>query len=264
VSYLQTIIHHEVVESTNDLAKQLAVEGRVDAPFVVRATRQTRGRGRGNHSWWSDSGSLTFSIVLDPAAQGLRVEQEPTLALAAAVAVIEAIEGLVPAGAAGIRWPNDIEVGGRKLGGILPERVETARGPRLVLGIGLNVLTQLADAPREVRQMAISLTEVAASPLRPEDLDCLFRDVLGGFELTLARLAHDHLELAARWGRLDSLLGRWVRVDLGSEIVAGLGQGIDPDGALLLAGERETVRLFGGRVLREGRCETGRQGPPGH
>src|SRR5437763_624333 len=139
--FVRAVIRREVVESTNDLARDLAVSGPADLPLAVLAARQTRGRGRGAHAWWSDAGSLTFSILLDPAAHGLDAAHEPRLALAAAVAIVEAIAGEVPAGALGIRWPNDVEAGGRKLAGILPERVATASGPRLVIGIGLNVLT---------------------------------------------------------------------------------------------------------------------------
>src|SRR5207237_728418 len=103
--------------------------------------------------WWSDGGSLTFTIALDPSAHGLRSEHEPRLALATAVAIIDAIASWGLSEVPGIRWPNDIEVGGRKLGGILPERLDTPMGPRLLIGIGVNVASQMADAPEAVRRM---------------------------------------------------------------------------------------------------------------
>src|SRR5690348_9213630 len=123
--FIKTRVHREVVDSTSDLARQLVVEGDVACPLLVLARRQTRGRGRGDHSWWSDPGSLTFTVALDPAAHGLRAEQEPRLALASAVAVVEAIALRLDPGQdrPGIRWPNDVEVANRKVAGILPERV---------------------------------------------------------------------------------------------------------------------------------------------
>jgi len=127
--FVRTLIHREVVASTSDLARELVEAGEVELPLAVRATRQTRGRGRGTHRWWSDSGSLTFTIALDPAPHGLRDEHAPRIALATAVAVVDAIAHLRLSETPGIRWPNDIEAGGRKLGGILPERVETRTGP---------------------------------------------------------------------------------------------------------------------------------------
>ena len=83
---------------------------------------------------------MTFTLAIDPLAHGLTAEIEPRLALATAVAVIEALDELeLGSPSLGIRWPNDLEAGGRKLGGILPERVETPRGHRILIGIGLNV-----------------------------------------------------------------------------------------------------------------------------
>ncbi len=137
-------------------------------PLVVLANRQTQGRGRGTNWWWSDEGSLTFTLALDPSAHGLTAMHEPRLALAAAVAVVDATRPYVPPQATlGIRWPNDIEAGNRKLGGILPERVETAGGVRILIGVGLNVRTRLEDAPPEVRRMAATLAEWVDDP----DLD---------------------------------------------------------------------------------------------
>jgi BirA family biotin operon repressor/biotin-[acetyl-CoA-carboxylase] ligase len=248
--FVRTLIRREVLESTSDLARQLIVEGEVELPFAAWATRQTRGRGRGTHRWWSDAGSLTFTVALDPAAHGLRPAHEPRLALAAAVAVIDAIVPLGLADPPGIRWPNDIEAGGRKLGGILPERVGTPRSPRLLIGIGLNVDTRMDDAPPEVRSMAASLRELRRGPGPPPGNEPLLRAILGGFASALVRLAHDDPGLAARWAALDTLHGLPVRVDLGPRIVSGVGRGIDPEGALRLADEGGEVRLFGGQVLR--------------
>ena len=70
----------------------------------------------------------------------------------------------VPGVSPGIRWPNDVEVDGRKLGGILPERVMTPNGPRVLIGIGLNVLTRVGDAPAEVGKMAVALADSGRAP----------------------------------------------------------------------------------------------------
>src|SRR4051794_38237171 len=137
--FITTWIKREVIDSTSNLAIDLLAAGGVACPLLVTAASQTRGRGRARRSWWSDAGSLTFTVAIDPAAHGLRAEHEPRVALAAAVAVIDAVAPWLPPEGAGIRWPNDVEVGKRKLGGILPERVETPDGPRVAIGIGLNV-----------------------------------------------------------------------------------------------------------------------------
>src|SRR5262245_7819554 len=128
--FIATWIRRDVVDSTNDLAKELLHRDDVACPLLVTTARQTRGRGRGDHSWWSDDGSLTFTLAVDPTALGLRVEHEPRVALTAAVAVIDSVAPWLPPLSAGIRWPNDVEVGGKKLAGILPERIETPNGSR--------------------------------------------------------------------------------------------------------------------------------------
>src|ERR1700752_3976695 len=97
------------VDSTSDRAARELRQECVELPLCVWARRQTRGRGRGRHSWWSDSSSLPFTLAVDPDEHGVARAAEPKLALATAVAVIEALAGLgLDAPALGIRWPNDI------------------------------------------------------------------------------------------------------------------------------------------------------------
>jgi len=252
--FVRTVVRHEVLASTSDEARRRVVAGGIELPLLVRCDRQTRGRGRGANAWWSDPGSLTFTLGLDPAAHGLSTAHEPRLALAAAVATVAAIAPFVPATEfLGVRWPNDVEAGGRKLGGILPERVESPTGVRLLVGVGLNVRTRLADAPAAVRAMAASLADWDAAPGLDEVLDAW----LERFAAVLPRLACDDGALADRWAELDTLKGREVQVRLGDRVVAGVVIGIDGDGALCLATGRETLRLFGGQVLRGGRADMG-------
>jgi BirA family biotin operon repressor/biotin-[acetyl-CoA-carboxylase] ligase len=245
--FISTWIKRDVVDSTNNLAINLLAAGDVACPLLVTATTQTRGRGRARRSWWSDSGSLTFTVAIDPAAHGLQAEHEPRVALAVAVAVIDAVASWLPPEGAGIRWPNDVEIGKRKLGGILPERVETPRGARLAIGIGLNVLTRFEGAPAEVRELAASLAEFSASPL---ELEPILRLILAELGPALRLLAHDDPGLADRWNRLDSLRDRTVRLDVGTRIIRGIARGIDPTGALLVESDGVVVPHHGGQVLR--------------
>src|SRR4051794_7715342 len=127
-SFVRTRIERVEVESTSDLARELIEASAVELPLLVRARRQTRGRGRGDNTWWSDQGSLAFTIGFDPRAVGLEPQHEPRVALTAALAVIGSLLHLCRVD---IRWPNDLECGGRKLGGILPERIETKAGVRM-------------------------------------------------------------------------------------------------------------------------------------
>lgn len=250
--FARTVLHRPVIDSTSGLARSLLLQGVDELPLVVWADSQTMGRGQRDSTWWSDEGSLTFSIAIDPYAHGLRGEQEPRLSLAAAVAVIRAIEaaGLARPGI-GIRWPNDVEAGGRKLGGILPERVEVESGHRLIVGIGLNVRTRLENAPPAVARMATSLAETAARPLDAEWLPRLLCAILERFSVELGRLAADSTAQADEWDSLNLLRGEPVRIRLGERIIAGRVRAIDAEGALCLDDGRTIERFFAGQVLRD-------------
>ncbi len=249
--FVKTTVAYDAVDSTSDRAAELVREGHCTLPLLVWSRTQTRGRGRGPHQWWSDTGSLTFTVAIDPLEHGLTVENEPKLALATAVAVVEALNELdLGSQSLGIRWPNDLEAEGRKLGGFLPERLETAHGRRILMGIGLNVHTNLAAAPAEVRAIATSLALLQAKPIDESSSRQLLAAILARFDSLLACLALDDPALANKWHQLDLLREKWVRVDLGTHQVAGWGQGIDAQGALCLHDGQQPYRLFGGQVLR--------------
>src|SRR5262249_11654703 len=105
------VLRYDTVDSTSDEARRLLMGGAESRslPFVVWADCQTQGRGRSRRSWWSDQGSLTFTVALDPKEYKLRPEHEPRLSLITALAVLDAVDALglhVPG--LGVRWPNDV------------------------------------------------------------------------------------------------------------------------------------------------------------
>ena len=250
--FVKTILVYDVIDSTSDRAADLVREGRTQLPLIVWARSQTRGRGRGRHEWFSDTGSLTFTVAIDPTAYGLRAEIEPRLALATALAVIEALVELgVGHSSLGIRWPNDLEAMGRKLGGILPERVETAAGHRILIGIGLNVWTDLSHAPYDVSALATSLAALAGRKYDEGTLHRLIPAILRQFEAVLGRLVAGDPSLTEQWQRLDLLRNTWVRVECGPLLVCGLAKGIDADGSLCVIEGLEQRQIAGGTVLRD-------------
>jgi BirA family biotin operon repressor/biotin-[acetyl-CoA-carboxylase] ligase len=190
-------------------------------------------------------------LAIDPERHGLAVADEPRLALAMSVSIVKALAALgLGSSSLGIRWPNDLEAGGRKLGGILPERLETTFGRRNLIGVGLNVLSQLDESPGVIRAMATSLAELHDTKYDESLLPVILGAVLEQFACVLRRLVEGDVALAADWARLDLLRDRWVRVDLGSRTVAGTAMGIDAEGALVVDEGRERLRIFGGQVLR--------------
>jgi len=250
------VLRYDSVDSTSDEARRLLLgESPIRSlPFVVWADRQTKGRGRNRREWWSDEGSLTFTVALDPAEYRIRLEHEPRLSLVAALAVIDAVEALgLRISELGVRWPNDVEVGQSKLAGLLPEGVDCPDGRRVLIGIGLNVATRFDAAPPEIAAMAVSLTSLgldanaAGTPAR------ILALVLEQLEKLIPRLAIDDPTLAERWSGINLLGGREVRIDLGTRILKGIVRGIGADGSLLLEpeGGGPAQAVSGGQVLRD-------------
>lgn len=255
---VSTVLHLEAIDSTSDEARRLLVEGpsppALPLPFVVWADRQTRGRGRSRRQWWSDEGSLTFTVALDPAVHALRTDHEPRLALTAALAILDSLDSLglrVPG--IGVRWPNDVEVGDRKLAGLLPEGIDVPEGRRILIGVGLNLATRFQDAPPEISRMAASLASMGLDVEAAGGFRGILDLILEKLETLIGRLAEDDPVLVERWNQIDLLRGHPVRIDLGSRIVVGMGRGIGADGSLQIAPDDggPLLSLLGGQVLRD-------------
>lgn len=207
------------IGSTNDRALELAAQGA--RPFtVVVADEQTNGRGRRGATWHSPAGlGLWMSAVL-PADASPR-----WLPLVVGLAVAEAIEDATGAVGVGIKWPNDLLLRGRKVGGILCESAPGA----VVAGVGVNLRAPAAGFPGALAGTATALDMEGAKSLAASRLAGL---ILDGLERRsspdstgLGRAALE--ELRAR----DVLAGRRVQTE---EQGPGTARGIDPEGALLL------------------------------
>jgi BirA family biotin operon repressor/biotin-[acetyl-CoA-carboxylase] ligase len=221
--------------STSDVAREQAGKGAA-AGFVVAAARQTRGRGRLGRRWESarDAG-LYVSILLRPELAARDAGQLTVLASVAMADAVEAAAGFRPQ----IKWPNDLVVNGRKLGGLLIETEPT--GARLrwaVLGIGLNVNHAVADFPEELRGIATSLRLVTSQPFRRADLLVALLNALA------ARLAQPFAGTREAWAASSLTLGQRVTLTTLRGVLHGQAVGLDPSGALLLrrdSGEIEPV-----------------------
>jgi BirA family biotin operon repressor/biotin-[acetyl-CoA-carboxylase] ligase len=226
--------HHPALSSTNDRARECAEEGAGALPLLVVADVQTAGRGRGGHRWWTGRGSLAFSVLLDPGQAAIwRGGQSPLVALAAAVAVVEAVAPLVGSHGVGINWPNDVVArvpacGWRKLAGVL---VEVLPDGRHIVGIGVNTNNRLAEAPPEVRLVATTLRELTGLT---HDQTTILVTLLQRLEARLGQLAAEPGRIGTSADALCLQRGRLLTLDRGGELVSGHCAGIAPDGALLL------------------------------
>lgn len=231
----------EQTASTNSAALTMAEQGAPEWTLVV-AGHQSAGRGRLGRSWASAPGkSLLFSLVLRPP---MRSERAPLLSLLASVAMLDAFPPL-RGESAGSKWPNDLMIGRRKVGGILPEaKVAAGSVEHLVLGIGVNVTMREGDFPDEIRGRATSLA-IEGGETTAEAL-------LGGF-LERFRRSYDPEDpravegILARYRERCTTLGRRVRVSsVGGGEIDGTATAISPDGGLVVvSGGREQLIAFG-------------------
>jgi BirA family transcriptional regulator, biotin operon repressor / biotin---[acetyl-CoA-carboxylase] ligase len=208
--------------STNDDARRLA-EGGAPAWTVVAAGHQTAGRGRLGRSWADTPGkALTFSVILRPRLEPARA---PLVTLAAAAVMVAAAE--LPG--MGSKWPNDLVVGDRKVGGILTDAaVEGAALRHLVLGIEVNLSMTAEDFPPEVRSTATSLAAAGG----PDDAERLLVSFLRLFRPACDRLPGDAVE---RYRKVCTTLGRRVRAwTTEGQEVEGIAAGLDDRGGLIV------------------------------
>ena len=254
---------HGSLGSTSGLARSLLVEGLDELPCSRPGRQPDAGPGQGRQPVVVGRGLVDLHPGPDPAAHGLRVDQEPRLALMTAVAVIDAIRTLELADPGiGIRWPNDVEVDGRKLGGILPERVETGTRPSAAHRHRPQRPDPYRSAPAAVQQMATSLGALQPRPLDSSFLRRFLVAILVRFERSLYRLAEDDPALAEDWDRLNLLRDQTVRVALGPRVIEGKVCEIDAQGARLPARRSATPSPLRRASAARGFRMITRKGPP--
>lgn len=235
---------HSTLGSTNARAAERAREGAAEG-LLVTADHQTGGRGRLDRTWETPAGSaLTFSLLLRPTVPAA---SWPWLPLLTGYAVAKALRaGGVEAG---VKWPNDVLVGDRKVAGILVERIESPAGPAAVVGIGINVDMPAEELP--VPEATSLLVESGATTDRTDLLVEVLSAVreaydawqVGG-ELGAQRLAESYAEACVT-------VGQQVRVELpGGEVLEGLATGVDAQGRLQVRPEAGETRAVGAGDVR--------------
>jgi BirA family biotin operon repressor/biotin-[acetyl-CoA-carboxylase] ligase len=236
---------HESLGSTNDRALEIGARGEVKLPLLVLTERQTAGRGRGSNRWWTTEGALTFSLVLEASVDRLPLRNRSQVALVAGVAVAEALSNYVPPHLLQLKWPNDVFLGGSKLGGILSESIP-GWTDRFVVGIGININNRIRDS--ELAATARSLVDHTGVE---RELTSVLVAVLDEFDRRWTELLDDGFSATARAYRERCFLTEKVVTVAqhdGSQVV-GLCRGIDDYGALVLKTSSGERLLISGSVV---------------
>jgi BirA family biotin operon repressor/biotin-[acetyl-CoA-carboxylase] ligase len=232
----------EQVGSTMTWARAEVEGGRASPGAAFLAEAQTAGRGRHGRSWSSSPGKGLYLTVVLPESLA-----EASVTLAGALATAEAVERVWRVSPR-IKWPNDLVVGERKLGGVLGEIVPVADHSVVLLGIGVNVGQEEADFGSDPGPQATSLRLLLGVPVEPRallpELFGRLRERLEAFERGgFGALASGYLARAAfeAGDRLD------IERD-GEPVLTATFRGLDPAGRLLV--EETPQPLPSGTVLR--------------
>jgi len=225
------IEYYEIIDSTNAVAKDLALKGAPDGTVVI-AENQTKGKGRMKRSWLSLPGeNILFSVIFYPNISTDLVFRLTMLASIAAVRVVRKICKVD----AKIKWPNDLYINGKKVCGVLTEfSADFDSVHYTVVGIGLNVNFNTSKN-REIENIATSLMEECGEKISRlsvftallEELDLLYNSFI--------KTSGEGLE--KEWSKYSMVVNRKVKIISGKEEKCGVAKGINKSGHLILLNE---------------------------
>ena len=245
---IREVLFFDKVSSTNRIALEMASDG-LPGGIAILAETQTRGKGRLGRSWFSPPAcNIIFSILLRPC---LPLREYPLFSPATAIGVIDGLDSATSV-KAGIKWPNDIVVGEKKLGGILLETGAGGDQAALVIGLGVNVNLDQSNFPDELQSSATSLKEILGQELDRTAL------VIALFEGISRRVSE--LQTGSKTAVLQAVstrcltLGKKISVKTAQKTFEGWAEGIEEDGALRIRmGDQSRRRILIGEIthLRE-------------
>lgn len=222
------VLVYDNTSSTNDVAAEYAKSAANDG-LAIFAEQQTSGRGRGGNQWHSGRAeSILCSIVLTE--NRLPIE---LLSLVSAVAVAEAVGA-----PARVKWPNDIMLNGRKVGGIL---LESKRDGACIVGVGINCHQKTDSFSAELRPIATSL-DIETNSVT--DRISLARRLLTSIDHWLELATQTGEKVIEEWRDLSIQLGHRVKLIYSGQEFAGNCIGIDPDKGLILQLDTGGIRMF--------------------
>lgn len=225
------------VTSTNEVARSLAPN--CQNGTVILAETQTEGRGRLSRHWASPPGGVWMSLILKPEIPLDRIYQ---INMAVSVAISRAIFSLLGL-EAGIKWPNDLLIRGRKICGILMEvSAEVGRLDYAVVGLGINANVRLSNFPAE--WMSTSLARESGHEVNRRDLiQRILMDIEEAYDVMGSN------EIYKEWRHKSITLGRRVRITSSSGALLGVVEDLNEDGTLLLRTDSGLQRVLAGDCI---------------
>lgn len=222
-----TIILNDV-ESTNDYAKQLLSKNPPNGTVIISKT-QNKGRGQKTNSWASPVGGLYYSCILE-----LNIHERLTmLTLAFGAACHEAIDELTMLNT-NLKWINDIEYNNKKLAGVLLESKARSEKATVIVGVGINVNTNLESLPPELREQSTSLQQITSKQFNILQLGALVSNYLEEYLHTFEDENYNLIK--SLWIQKSKTLGRRIQFGPQAQRLEGVVIDINTYGALIVQG----------------------------
>lgn len=223
------LLHFEAIDSTNAEAHRLARDGE-QGPLWLMADLQSQGRGRLGRHWVSEPGNLYATFLFTLTGTALTASQA---GFVAALAIRDTALAVLPRAPAPIliKWPNDVQLGGAKFAGILPETVAQSGDGRITvaLGMGLNI----AHAPEGTPYPVTALTRHGASIVPRTCLDMLDRALTHW--LSVWQEGRGFAEIRTAWLAHAAGVGQEFQATVNQKEIRGKFENLGDDGAMILA-----------------------------
>lgn len=240
---MSTFYVYESLSSTMDEGRIQVLKG-VEEGAVIVASRQTQGRGRRGRQWESPLGNLFMTYIT---YLNCPLSQAPQLSFVACVSVGEFLRPLLPPGnSLTYKWPNDLLLNKKKVGGLLLEAIPLSHKPEIayLVGCGLN----LKEHPLEPRYPATSFQE--------EGIYLNYDEVLKGITSSLAHFIalwqqNGFAPIQTLWMKGCAHLQEKIRFDIQEKIYEGIFEGLDEEGLLILNNTQGTIKLAAGEILAQ-------------
>jgi BirA family biotin operon repressor/biotin-[acetyl-CoA-carboxylase] ligase len=215
------VLYYHSVTSTMDIARSEALKGAPEGTAII-ADEQTRGRGRIKRQWFTPNGNIAVSVIFYPGRS--RLHAVVMIASLAVAHSMEKVAGLSP----GIKWPNDVLIGGKKVCGILTESdIRKGETARVIAGIGINMELDTGGMP-EIAETATSISREAGRNISRLEL---LRSLLWEMDI----LYHSPVEqIYMEWRRRLVTLGKRVLVVSATGKMEGIAKDVAGNGSLLV------------------------------
>ncbi|MCC7571898.1 MAG: biotin--[acetyl-CoA-carboxylase] ligase [Candidatus Methanofastidiosum sp.] len=232
------ILFFEEIDSTNNKAKQIALEEKEGT--VVISEMQTSGRGRRGRGWYSPKGGIYVTFILKPTVSPEKASQ---LTLVSSLALVETLNSINGNLDAKIKWPNDVLISGKKISGILTElSADMEKINYIVVGVGINLNTEKEILPENGTSLKIEMREEVSIKLFLknflEHYDSIYQEYVNG----------EIGEIIRRWKDNSDTLGKNVRIIGINETYEGIAKDIDENGALILRSDNKEIKVYSGDV----------------